>query len=92
MRPKDYHSVVRVWAIGEPGLDREKQVLVCAEVYCQSEDEVQIVLKEIEDCMSGKGPTVIRVGESVIRDKAISFAKAFSKADYPPYTRPDEPA
>ena len=79
MAPKDYHSVVRVWAIRQPGRDREPQTLVCAEVYCQTREEAQDTLAMIEDCMNGVGPTVIHIGDSVIRDKAISFARILPK-------------
>lgn len=79
MAPKDFHSVVRVWAIGEPSPDKTKQTFLCAEVYCQTEDESQAVLKTVEDCMNGIGPAVIHVGDSVIGDKAISFARIFPK-------------
>lgn len=82
MKPKDYHSVVRVWAFNGA---------ICAEVYCQTGDEIQAVLKKIRDCMNGKRPKVISFDDSVVRGTAISFARIYGKADYPPYNRPEEP-
>lgn len=81
MAPKDYHSVVRAWAIGGK---------VCAEVYCQTQEEAESELNKIEDCMNGIGPKVINLGDSVVRGTAIEYAQAYSKADYPPYSRPDK--
>lgn len=82
MAPKDYHSVIRVSSVGGK---------ICAEVYCQTQKEAVSELNKIEDCMNGIGPSVINIGDSVVRGTAIEYAQAYSKADYPPYSHPEEP-
>lgn len=74
--PKDYHSYVTVFT-DSGGL--------LAQVYCQTEEEAQVILRKVADCITGKIDTVVWIGDSVLKPSVIGYAVTHRK--YSPHIR-----
>lgn len=67
----EYHSCVRVWSTSGN---------VCAEVYCQSEEEAQAVMNKVYDCLAGRlGTDIVKLGSAIVRGSEIGHAKIYRK-------------